>query len=83
MKGNNQYQFSMTNPSRRYGHQLERETPLSPSKHFNQILFQKFAADSEYLCFPHSVLQKVQLSSQRSIAMKKVISNNLTAGING
>ena len=42
---------------------------------------QKFAADSDYIFFEQSVLQKVQLSSEINIAMKKVISNNLTAGM--
>ena len=31
--------------------------------------------------FAHTVLQKVQLSSQVNIAMKKVLSNDLTAGM--
>ena len=71
-------------PSGRYGYQIEREIPLSPSKYFNQRLLhysQKFAADSDYIFFEQSVLQKVQLSSEINIAMKKVISNNLTAGM--
>ena len=58
--------------------------PLSPSKYFNQRLLhysQKFAADSDYIFFPHSVLQKIQLSGQINIAMKKIFSNNLTAGM--
>ena len=42
---------------------------------------QKFAAHSDYIFFAHSVLQKIQLSSPINIAMKKVISNNLTAGM--
>ena len=71
-------------PPGRYGYQIEREIPLSPSKYFNQRLLhysQKFAADSDYIFFEQSVLQKVQLSSEINIAMKKVISNNLTAGM--
>ena len=66
----------------RYGYHIEREVPLNPSKYFNQRLLhytQKFAADSDYIFFGHSVLQKFQLSNQINIAMKKVISNNLTA----
>ena len=42
---------------------------------------QKFAAESDYIFFADSALQKVKLSSQINIAKKKVISNNLTAGI--
>ena len=71
-------------PSGRYGYQIEREISLSPSKYFNQRLLhysQKFAADSDYIFFEQSVLWKVQLSSEINITMKKVISNNLTAGM--
>ena len=71
-------------PSGRYGYQIEREIPLSPSKYFNRRPLhysQKFAAHSDYIFFAHSVLQKIQLSSPINIAMKKVISNNLTAGM--
>ena len=71
-------------PSGRYGYQIEREIPLSPSKYFNQRLLhysQKFAPDSDYIFFEQPVLQKVQLSSEINIAVKKVISNNLTTGM--
>ena len=71
-------------PSGGYGYQIEREIPLGPSKHFNQRLLhysQKFAADSDYIFFGYSVLQKVQYSSHINIAMKKVISKHLTAGM--
>ena len=71
-----QHQF----PSSRHGYQIEWEIPLSASKCFNQILLyysQTFAADSDYMLFGHSVLKKVQLSSQINIEMKEVISNNL------
>ena len=44
---------------------------------------QKFAADGDYIFYTYSVLQKIQLSSQIEITMKKVISNNLTAGMLG
>ena len=57
--------------------------PLSPSKYFNQRLLhssQKFAENSDYIFSVYSVLQKVQLSSQINIAMKK-ISNNLSVGL--
>ena len=56
--------------------------PLTPSKYFNQRLpryTQKFASDNDYIFFAHTVLQKVQLSSQIYIAMKKMLSNDLTA----
>ena len=62
----------------KYGYQKEREIPLSPSiLHYSQ----KFDAESDYIFFAHSVLQKVQLNSHINIAMKNVISNNLTVGM--
>ena len=70
-------------PSGRYGYRIEREILLSPSRYFNQRLLrysQKFVEDSDCIFFAHSVLQKVQLSIQMDITMKKVISNNLNAG---
>ena len=71
-------------PTGQYGYKVEREIPLTPSKYFNQRLLhytQKFASDNDYIFFAHTVLQKVQLSSQINIAMKKVLSNDLTAGM--
>ena len=57
---------------------------MTPSKYSNQRLLhdtQKFASGNDYIFFAHNVLQKVQLSSQINIAMKKVLSNDLTAGM--
>ena len=42
---------------------------------------QKFALDNDYIFFCTLVLQKVQLSSQINIAMKKVLSHDSTARI--
>ena len=42
---------------------------------------QKFAADIDYMFFAYSVLKKVQHSSPINLAMKKIFSNNLTAGM--
>ena len=71
-------------PTGQYGYKVEREIPLTPSKYFNQRFLhytQKFASDNNYIFFAHTVLQKVQLSGQISIAMKKVLSNDLIAGM--
>ena len=57
---------------------------MTPSKYFNQRLLhytQKFASDNDYIFFAYTVLQKVQLSSQINIAMKKVLSHDSTARI--
>ena len=53
-------------------------------KYFNQRLLnysQKFAYDSYYIFFVHSVLQQIQTSNQLNIAMRKVATTNLTAGM--
>ena len=71
-------------PTGQYGYKVEREIPLAPSKYFNERLLhytQRFASDNDYIFFAHTVLQKVQLSSQIDMAMKKVLSNDLTEGI--
>ena len=71
-------------PTGQYGYKVEREIPFIPSKYFNQRLLnytQKFASDNDYIFFANTVLQKFQLNSQISIAMKKVLSNDLTAGM--
>ena len=63
-------------PAGQIGYKNERETLLSLSKYFNQRLVQytrTFASDNNYIFFAHSVLQKVQLSTQITIAMKKVL----------
>ena len=67
-----------------YNYNGESKIPLTPSKYFNQRLIhytQKFASDNNYKFFAHTVLQNVQLSSQINIAMKKVLSNDITAGM--
>ena len=42
---------------------------------------QKFASDSDYIVFAHSVLQTLQLNSQIHIAVRKVACSTLTAGV--
>ena len=71
-------------PRGRFGFSREREIPLSASKYFNQRLLdysQRFASSSDYIFFAHSVIQQKQLNSNINIAMKKVQTNNLTAGM--
>ena len=71
-------------PTSQYGYKIEREIPLTPSKYFNHMLLhytQKVASDNDYIFFAHTLLQKVHLSSQINIAMKKMFSNDLTAGM--
>ena len=57
---------------------------FTPSKHFNQWLLhytEKFASDNDYIFFAHTILQKVQRSSQINVVMKKVLSNDSTTGM--
>ena len=71
-------------PTGRFGYKIKRKVPLTPSKYFNQQLLnysQKFAADSDYIFFVHAVMQKIQLKDQINIAMRKIASDNLNAGM--
>ena len=66
------------------GFQTNRKVQLSPSKYFNQQLLnysQKFSSDSDYIFFTQSIIQKLNLSNQINISMRKVTPNQLTAGI--
>ena len=57
---------------------------LSPVKYFNQRLLnykQKFASDSDYIFFAHSVTQHLNLNSRINIAMQKIKADGLTAGM--
>ena len=40
-----------------------------------------FASDPDYILFAHSVMQKLQLNDQIRIAMRKITSNSLNAGM--
>ena len=57
---------------------------ISTTKYFDQRLLnytQKFSSDSDYLFFAHSVIQKLNLSSQIIIAMRKVATKKLRTGM--
>ena len=61
----------------KFGYKVKRDVPLTPSKYFNQRLLnysQHFASDPDYIFFAHSVMQKIQLNDQISIAMRKMTS---------
>ena len=71
-------------PTGKFGYQVQRDVPVSPVKYFNQRLLnytQKFASDSDYIFFAHSVMLKLCLKNQINIAMRKVSSDALTAGM--
>ena len=71
-------------PTGQFGCNVKCDINLSASIYFNQPLLnysQKFAGDSDYIFFAHAVLQRIQLNSQINIAMRKMSSDALTAGI--
>ena len=63
---------------------IKRDVPLTPSKYFNQKLRNyslHFVSDLDYIFFAHSVMQKIQLNDQISIAMRTITSNSVNAGM--
>ena len=71
-------------PTGKFGYRVERDIKLSPVKYFNQRLLnykQRFASDSDYIFYALSVMLQLNLNSQINIAMKKVCTNQLTAGM--
>ena len=71
-------------PTGKFGYKAKRDVTLSPVKYFNQRLLnhsQKFASYSDYIFFAHSVLQQLALQSQINIAVKKVTSASINAGM--
>ena len=71
-------------PTGKFGYKVDRKVPLSPIKYFNQRLLnykQKFSSDPDYIFFAHSVTQQLNLNSRVNIAMQKVKSGQLTAGM--
>ena len=55
----------------KFGYNVKRDINLSASKYFNQR--------NTFLA--HAVFQRIKLNSQISIVMRKVLSDNLTAGM--
>ena len=71
-------------PSGKFGFNVDRDKKLTPSQYFNQRLLnytQRFAADSDYIFFASAISQQMKLNSQINIAMQKVKTNRLTAGM--
>ena len=71
-------------PTGMFGYKIKRDIPISPSKYFNQRLsnfLQKYAANSDYIYFARSIIQKTTLNNQISIALRKASSNRLTTGM--
>ena len=71
-------------PTEKFGFQTKRKLYLTSTKYFNQRLLnytQKFSSNSDHRFFAHSVMQKLNRSGQVNIAMRKVTSSLLTAGM--
>ena len=71
-------------PTGKFGCFIKRDVPLSPVKYFNQRLLnytQKFASDSDYIFYAHSVWLKLNLYNQINIAMRKTSGHGVTAGM--
>ncbi|XP_057310099.1 uncharacterized protein LOC130648095 [Hydractinia symbiolongicarpus] len=71
-------------PTGKFSYKVERDIKLSPTKYFNQRLLnykQKFASNSDYIFYVLSTLQQLNMSSQINIAVKKVKTDSLTAGM--
>ena len=70
-------------PTGNYGHKVESEVPLLQVNILIKGCYTtlKSLLQTMVIYFLHTVSQKVQLSSQTNIAMKKVLSNDLTAGM--
>ena len=71
-------------PTGKFGYKVKRGITLNPVKYFNQRLLnykQKFASDSDYIFFALSVMLQLNRTSQINIAMKKVCTTQLTAGM--
>ena len=71
-------------PTGKFGYRTEREISLTPNKYLNQRLLnykQTFASDADYIFYVHSVYQQLNMTSRMNIAMQKVCSNQLTAGM--
>ena len=62
-------------PTGRFSYKVKRNVPSTPSKYFNQRLL------NYSQIFAHAVKQKIQLNNQISIAIRKIASDNLNAGM--
>ena len=79
-----EFTFPCLFPKGKFDYKVKRKIKLSPVKYFNQRLLnytQIFASDPDYIVFVLSVTQQLKLQSQINIAMKKVCSGHLTAGV--
>ena len=67
-----------------FGFKTKRAEQLLGGKCFIQLLLnysQIFSTDSNYIFFAHSLTQKITLQSQINIALRKVTSGQLIAGM--
>ena len=66
----------------RFGFTAQRDKKLTPVKYFNARLLHnsgRFATNPEYLFFAQFIIEQKKVSDNISIAMKKVIGQQMTA----
>ena len=71
-------------PTGKFGYKVQRDINLTPSRYFNQRLLnykQTFSSEADYIFFAHFVYQQMNMTSRINIAMQKVMTNELTAGM--
>lgn len=76
--------FPYVLPTGKFGYRVEKDKKLSPVKYFNQRLLnlrQLFASNTESVLYALSVSQHLKVNSQVNIALKKVCSGQITAGM--
>ena len=69
-------------PMGRFGFTAQRDKKLTPVKYFNARLLHnsgRFATNPEYLFFAQFIIEQKKVSDNISIAMKKVIGQQMTA----
>ena len=69
-------------PTGKFGYQIERSIPLSPTKYFNARLLNytgRFARNPEYLFFAQYITEQRKVQDSISIALKKVHGRRFTA----
>ena len=76
--------FSGLFPQGKFGPNIERDVRLSPIKYFNHWLLnykQIFATDPDHIFHVLSLTQWQKLNSQINVALRKVCSDRMTAGM--
>ena len=71
-------------PTSSYDYTVKWDIKFSPVKYFNQQLLyftQIFASETDYIFYALSVTKELKINSQINIALKKICTGELTAGM--